>query len=220
MLNGNLAEGSADFVYHPVASAEIRHNFPLTSVAPGLSTAVEEILFGVHSDIGGGYGLEPERFFLGQATYYRPDFPLNNLGINDPIWCAEMQLKAREIGQQSGIVCTVEFTANAAQFYEIRRTKPDLSKVALKAMHDKAVAQGVPLRRIEQGDEVPDELVQLIERASTGDDEALKQLDDDYIHTSHRKLAVLALRGTIGMDPLVGEQRNVFPNRPERAILP
>jgi hypothetical protein len=47
-----------------------------------------------------------------------------------------------------------------------------------------------------------------------------KQLDDDYIHTSHRKLAVLALRETIGMDPAEGEKRNVFPNRPEQAILP
>lgn len=41
-INGNLAEGSADFVYHPVASDEIRRNFPLTSIAPGLSAAVEE----------------------------------------------------------------------------------------------------------------------------------------------------------------------------------
>jgi uncharacterized protein (DUF2235 family) len=218
-INGNLAEGSADFVYHPVASDEIRHNFPLTSIAPGLSAGFEETLFGVHSDIGGGYGKEPERFFLGQTTYYQPNFPLSNLGINDPIWCDEMQRKAREIGRQSGIVCAVEFSAGAAQFFEIRSTKPDLSKVALKAMHDKAVAQGVPLRRIEPGDEVPPALAQLIERARAGEAEALKQLDDDYIHTSHRKLAVLALRETIGMDPAEGERRNVFPNRPEQAIL-
>lgn len=131
-----------------------------------------------------------------------------------------MQRKAREIARQSGIVCAVEFSANAAQFHEIRRTRPDLSKVALKAMHDKAVAHGVPLRHIEPADEVPAELVQLIERARTGNAEALKQLDDDYIHTSHRKLAVLALRETIGMDPAEGERRNIFPNRPERAILP
>lgn len=77
-INGNLAEGSADFVYHPVARDEIRNNFPLTSIAPGLATVVEETLFGVHSDIGGGYGREPERFFLGQSTYYNPNFPLNN----------------------------------------------------------------------------------------------------------------------------------------------
>jgi Rhs element Vgr protein len=219
-INGHLAESSADFVYHPVASAEIRRNFPLTSIAPGLSAAVEETLFGVHSDIGGGYGKEPERFFLGQTTYYQPNYPFSHLGLNDPVWCDQMQRKARAIGQQSGIRCAVEFSANAAQFYEIRRTKPDLSKVALKAMHDKAVAHGVPLRRIEPADEVPADLAQLIESARTGDAEALKQLDDDYIHTSHRKLAVLALRETIGMDPAEGEIRNVFPNRPERAILP
>jgi LysM repeat protein/uncharacterized protein (DUF2235 family) len=219
-INGNLAEGSADFVYHPVASDEIRHNFPLTSIAPGLSAGFEETLFGVHSDIGGGYDREPERFFLGQKTYYQQNSPLNHLGINDPIWCDQMQSKAREIGQQSGIVCEVKISANAAQFFEIRRTKPDLSKVALKAMHDKAVTHGVPLRSIDPTDEVPAELVQLIERARTGDAKALKQLDDDYIHTSHRKLAVLALRETIGMDPAEGERRTVFPNRPEQAILP
>jgi hypothetical protein len=218
-INGHLAEGSADFVYHPVASDEIRHNFPLTSIAPGPSVGVEETLFGVHSDIGGGYGKEPERFFLGQTSYYKPNFPLSHLGINDSIWCDEMQRKAREIGRQSGIVCAVEFHANAAQFYEIRATKPDLSKVALKAMHDKAVAHGVPLEDIDPADEVPADLAQLIERASTGDAEALKQLDDDYIHTSHRKLAVLALKETIGMNPAEGEIRNVFPNRPERAIF-
>ena len=161
-INGNLAKGSADFIYHPVARDEIRHNFPLTSIAPGLATAIEETLVGVHSDIGGGYGLEPERFFLGQATYYQPNFPLNNLGINDPIWCDEVQRKAREIGRQNGIVCTVEFLPNAAQFYEIRPTKPDLSKVALKAMHDKAVAQGVPLEEIKTEDKIPPDLVQLI----------------------------------------------------------
>jgi hypothetical protein len=219
-INGHLAVGSADFVYHPVARDEIRQNFPLTSTVPGMSVAVEETLFGVHSDIGGGYGLEPERFFLGQATYYRPDFPLNNLGINDPIWCDEMQRKARDIGQQNGIVCAVEFSPNAAQFYEIRPTKPGLSKVALKAMHDKAVAQGVPFRRIGSADEVPTSLTQLIDRAKAGDADALKQLDDDYIHTSHRELTVLALRDTVGMAPAAGEVRKVFPNRPERAILP
>lgn len=218
-INGHLAVGSADFVYHPVAKDEIRHNFPLTSVAPGLSAALEETLFGVHSDIGGGYGPEPERFFLGQTTYYQPNYPLSNLGINDPSWCEEMQRKAREIGRKNGIVCVVEFSPNAAQFYEIRPTKPDLSKVALKAMHDKAVAQGVPFRRIEPADEVPAEFAQLIKRAQSGDADALKQLDDEYIHTSHRKLTMHDLGDTVGMTPAAGEVRNVFPNRPERAIL-
>jgi len=219
-INGNLAKGSADFIYHPVARDEVRHNFPLTSIAPGLSAAMEETLFGVHSDIGGGYGLDPERFYLGQATYYQPDFPRNNLGINDPSWCAEMQRKARETGQQNGIECAVEFSSNSAQFFEIRPTNPDLSKVALKAMHDKAVAQGVPLEEIKVEDKIPLSLIQLIERARRGDVEALKHLDDEYIHTSHRKLAVLDLRNTIGMYPAEGDMRKVFPNRPERAILP
>ncbi len=219
-INGNLAESSAGFIYHPVASAEIRHNFPLTSIAPGLTAAMEETLFGVHSDIGGGYGKEPERFFLGQTTYYQPNYPFSNLGINDPIWCGEMQRKAREIGREHGIVCAVDFSPNAAQFYEIRRTKPDLSKVALKAMHDKAVVHGVPLEEIKTEDKIPPDLVQLIEGARSGDALALKKLDDEYIHTSHRKLAVLALRETIGMDPTEDDKRNVFPNRPELAILP
>jgi type VI secretion system secreted protein VgrG len=218
-INGHLAEGSADFVYHPVAKDEIRQNFPLTSIAPGMSVAIEEVLFGVHSDIGGGYGLEPERLFLGQTTYYQPNYPLSNLGINDPSWCDEMQRKAREIGRKNGIVCVAEFSPNAAQFYEIRPTKPDLSKVALKAMHDKAVSQGVPLRRIDSVDEVPAVLAQLIDRAQAGDADALKQLDDEYIHTSHRKLTVHDLGDTVGMTPAAGDVRNVFPNRPERAIL-
>jgi len=187
-INGHLAVGSADFVYHPVARDERRQNFPLTSIAPGMSVAIEEVLFGVHSDIGGGYGLKPERFFLGQTTYYQPNLPLNNLGINDRIWCDEMQRKAREIGQKNGIVCVAEFSANAAQFYEIRPTKPDLSKVALKAMHDQAVSQGVPLEEIKAMDTVPPALAHLIDRAQAGDADALKQLDDEYIHTSHRKL--------------------------------
>jgi len=153
-------------------------------------------------------------------THYQPNFPLNNLGINDPIWCDEVQRKAREIGRQKGIVCAVEVFANAAQFYEIRRTKPDLSKVALKAMHDKAVAQGVPLEEIKVEDKIPLALIQMIERARNGEAEALKQLDDNYIHTSHRKLAVLDLQDTFGMNPAEGEVRKVFPNRPKMAILP
>lgn len=152
-------------------------------------------------------------------TYYNPNFPLNNLGINDPVWCEQVQRKAREIGQQNGIVCAVKFSQNAAQFFEIRRTKPDLSKVAPKAMHDKAMEHRVPLEEIKAEDKIPPALAQLIARAQSGDAEALKQLDDEYIHTSHRKLAVLDLRDTFGMNPAAGEVRNVFPNRPERAIL-
>jgi hypothetical protein len=71
----------------------------------------------VHSDIGGGYGLEPERLFLGQTTYYQPNYPFSNLGINDPSWCDEMQRKTREIGRKNGIVCVAEFSPNAAQFH-------------------------------------------------------------------------------------------------------
>jgi hypothetical protein len=121
--------------------------------------------------------------------------------------------------KKNGIVCVAEFSANAAQFYEIRPTKPDLSKMALKAMHDKAVSQEVPLEEIKAMDTVPPALAQLIDRAQAGDADALKQLDDEYIHTSHRKLTVHDLGKTVGMTPVTGEVRNVFPNRPERAIL-
>jgi hypothetical protein len=46
-------------------------------------------------------------------------------------WRSNMQQKADSISRQLGIECQVDFSGNTAYFFEIRRTRNDLAKVAL-----------------------------------------------------------------------------------------
>lgn len=220
-INPSLASSSAGFVYHLTARNEIRKNFPLTGICDknGHCPAnfVEEELYGVHTDIGGGYDGEPEVFFLTDELYqpvrqYGGDGEPERTGEDDPEWTASIRQKAKQAG------CQVRIERNTACFFEEHPTKPELALVALDAMHSKAVAQGVPLIKVKDVDAIPKDLVDLLARAKVHDHAAFKQLDELYIHTSHRKLLLAHLGQTFGMGPAKDNYRQRYPNRPERAI--
>ena len=221
-LNPHLGPDTADFVYQLTARDEIRKNFPLTRILPGKEGWYEEEMFGVHSDVGGGYDNVPERIFIEEASeWYEPMDEINDRPYppeHEQQWRSNMQQKANSISRQLGIECQVDFSGNTAYFFEIRRTRNDLAKVALKAMHKVAVSKGLPLRSVDPQDAFHPELAILVEQGKAGDPTALKKLDDDYIHTSHRKFCLAYIRETIGMKPETDRQREIYPNQPDQAV--
>ena len=217
-VNPYLGSATAEHVYQVTARDEIRENFPLTRIFPGAGSWVEEESFGVHSDIGGGYDNAPERILIaGARDHYRSPYPFDYYD-----WQREMKKRAADMSQKFGIDCQVEFHTGmppaTADFFEVRRTSNQLALVALKLMYDQALSRGVPLRNIDPKDIVANHLANLILRAKTGDPAALKQLDDNYIHTSHRSFCAAYFRETIGLNPEADGCRDIFPNQPERAI--
>ncbi len=217
-VNPYLASGTADFVYHLTSRDEIRQNFPLTRIVPGDPAWVEEDTFGVHSDVGGGYDNVPERILIeGARAHFRPKFPFS---YNDRAnWQQEMQALALKMSERCGIDCRVDFhSESVADFFEVRHTRNDLARVSLKAMYDMAVSKGVPLRSIDPNDVISSELATLVKEAKAGDLDALKQLDDNFIHTSHRNFCLAYARETIGMKPETDGRRDIFPNQPDRAL--
>jgi len=77
-LNLNLDENSAEQIFQITAGNEMRANFPLDTLDPLASTAsnVTEIsLPGVHSDIGGGYGvLDLKKTLIVEGTNQNEEF--------------------------------------------------------------------------------------------------------------------------------------------------
>ena len=218
-VNPYLGSATADHVYQVTARDEIRENFPLTRIFPGSGSWVEEESFGVHSDIGGGYDNTPEHILIaGARDQYRSPYPFDYYD-----WQREMKKRAVDMSQKFGIDCQVEFHTGmppaTADFFEVRRTSNQLALVALKMVYDQALLRGVPLRPMPLIHKIPPNLRNLILRAKTGDPAALKQLDDDYIHTSHRGFCATYFRETIGLNPEADGCRDIFPNQPERAIV-
>ncbi len=221
-INPYLGSNTAEFVYQLTARDEIRKNFPLTSILPGNGNWVEEEMFGVHSDVGGGYDNTPERIYIeGSSEEYESRDEITDR-LHPPEhwkrWCLKMQAKAKDISDRLGIECEVDCNGDIAYFFEIRRTKNDLAKVALKAMYDKALAKGLSLDSIDQGDLIPPTLEHLLQQASADNSTAIKQLDDVYIHRSHRKICLAYISETIGMNAETDGKRDIFPNQPYRAI--
>ena len=217
-VNPYLDSATADHVYQVTARDEIRENFPLTRIFPGAGSWAEEESFGVHSDIGGGYNNAPERILIaGARDHYRSPYPFDYYE-----WQREMKKRAAAMSQKFGINCQVEFHTGmppaTADFFEIRQTSNHLALVALKLMYDQALSQGVPLEDLRQAYQVSPVLTDLILRAKAGEPAALKQLDDDYIHTSHRSICAAYFRETIGLNPEADGCRDIFPNQPERAV--
>ena len=221
-INPNLGPHTAEFVYQLTARDEIRKNFPLTSIFPGNGSWNEEEMFGVHSDVGGGYDNTPERIYIeGSSEWYESRDEINDRPHppdHKEQWQTQMQEKATAVGRKLGIECQVDFSGDVAYFFEIRRTKNDLAKIALKAMYDKALEKGIAFDSIDQVDVIPLELGSLIQQVSMGDLAATKQLDDEYIHTSHRNFFLAYIRETIGMVPEADGKRDVFPNNPSLAV--
>ncbi len=222
-INANLTPGSAGFVYHPTARDEIRENFPLTCInsADGSSPShfLEEEFFGAHSDVGGGYDSSGERIFLTEDTYW-PKERGTESGEPDLEWKNEMEKKKRSLEKDLGITCQLDIMYNSAYFFELRPTKPGLSLVALQSMHQQAQKHGVPFKKIKVQDTVPEILNKLVARSRAGDPSALKQLDEEYIHTSHRHFLPAYFKETVGIGAEKDGKRDCFPNCPQKAITP
>ncbi|MDA8137796.1 MAG: DUF2235 domain-containing protein, partial [Desulfobacteraceae bacterium] len=202
-VNPHLAADSAELIYHPVARNEIRHYFPLTSICPSIQSPpanfVEEMFYGAHSDVGGGYDSQPERVLVLDEV----EPPAISREYSS--WNDRMRAKARANGW------TLELRNGHAYFFELRHTRPELSRVALRAMHAKAAAQGVPLRKIDSKDFVPADLESLVARASGGDAIAEQQMAGQFIHTSHNPFEPSNV-------PEENGKRRIFPNQPAKAI--
>ena len=166
----------------------------------------EQELFGVHSDIGGGYNGKEEVILL------RVESSLDTVNKLYGTWRAEMKQKAVSAG------CEVLVGRVHAYFFDVRKTRPELALVALNAMHEKAVACGVPLRPLVKSETVPQKLADFVAKSRSGDAAALKQLDEQYIHTSHRKLSLVTITEGIIMAPEKDGVRDVFYNHPDRAV--
>ena len=205
-VNPYLTGGSAQHVCHFTARNEIRKNFPLTRVADNGGTLPpgfeETAFFGAHSDVGGGYDATPE-----MATLLRTEPARTDMLRTYASWKKEM----REIALINRE--RVEFDDYTAWFFGEKRTRPDLSRVTLAAMHERALANGVPLRPILPADRVPDDLLTLVSHAEAGDADAMEQLHAQYIHTSHDRFSLIHAPEENGV-------RDEFPNRPDRAIRP
>jgi hypothetical protein len=218
-INPYFNSASAEFVYQITARDEIRNNFPLTRIVPG-GPWLEEETYGAHSD----YDETDERLLIeGTTDYYRnagesadeERFTWKE-GLKEKRIALERELRRRT--GNSKINVELDVIGNFANFFEVRETKPDLAKVSLKAMYGKAIEMNVPFAPFKKEEGPPEELLHLVQQAKAGNTVALKQLGDDYIHTSHRSL-LLAYSNTIGMSPEASGIREVYPNRPGLAIV-
>jgi len=169
-FNLNLNPDAVHYVYHLTAFHEHREYYPLSSIltAPGQSPAphfVEEVLPGVHSDIGGGYGPASETVYypptsvewVSQKIFYDPNEPA-------------LQDKVRQIKEdyekkyrEPGLNLTMELLAPqelGGPYRKVvvfprwhRHPRPELAYSALARMHERACAQGVPFEPL---DRLPD----------------------------------------------------------------
>lgn len=174
-LNLNLSNSSADTVFHLTAEHEIRLNFPLTNTA-GAGTS--RALPGVHSDIGGGYRgtgddmiVEMPRSYI-ETSHARAQARMTaevqrlNAGKTAAAapYVSEGYILASDIAtafvyQPTAITTFVipggMFSSPVVQYQfkietRLRRpwVQPDMSKIALHAMHKKATDSAVPFKAI------------------------------------------------------------------------
>lgn len=174
-LNLNLSDSSADTVFHLTAEHEIRLNFPLTDTA-GAGTS--RALPGVHSDVGGGYRgtgddviVEMPRSYIETShasAQARMTAEVQRLNAGKAAaaapYLAEGYILADDIDSafvyQPTAITTFTipgglFSAPIVQYQfkietRLRRpwVQPDMSKIALHAMHQKATESSVPFEAI------------------------------------------------------------------------
>ncbi|RFA29413.1 hypothetical protein CAI21_10155 [Alkalilimnicola ehrlichii] len=199
----DLHPKAAQAVYHLTARDEVRKNFPLSSIKPADGSLpahfVEDVMPGVHSDVGGGYRSGPD------TVYYPPKQFLwrRRAELEQDIALAREAYQAR-YGVPPGaeiepVIGTDRphpggLTATRVGFQAVRFVREDLAYVALERMYAAAVANGVPLKPLatlgqkRYAYQITDELRALVEHAERDGpgSEAYETLYRKYIHHSHQ----------------------------------
>ncbi|GAA0697025.1 hypothetical protein GCM10009104_26450 [Marinobacterium maritimum] len=224
-FNLNLSPESAQKVVQLTAYHEIRQNFPLTSIHGTNSQSahfLEIPMPGVHSDIGGGYeNPDHQRLINFERFTIRT---LSGHGLNgEAIRSAQRQAEALDKQDARNIALRIQ--GADAIIEERRATRKELAVVSLREMYRFAEQAGVPLKRILPTDKhlsVPDELAQALGRWRSAGAELGRARDflHGYMHTSHRDDSQDSLIDSLAHAPEPGGKRQIFLNRPERAIQP
>ena len=203
-FNLNLGPASATKIVHLTAKNEIRANFDLQSLRTGKGAALpsnmEEIeVPGVHSDVGGGYGPNPE------VVIDRVDKRYINYTVSEipEAWSGTAQRKYKVLEDEaSERGLTLKFDrresngpSEKTDYYWLqkeRTVKPGLSNVYLHAMYYKAGSSNVPLYRIKEfeGNEplrfaIATDLKRLVSTDNVTPIN-IDELQENYIHMSHR----------------------------------
>lgn len=247
-LNLNLSGGSAETVFHLTAEHEIRLNFPLTDTA-GAGTS--RILPGVHSDIGGGYRgqgddviVELPRSYIESSQAAAQTAQANALQrLNAGKTAAAAPYVAEGYLREADVATAFVYVPTAIRRFVIpsfplplvqydfkietrlRRpwVKPDLSKIALHAMHQRALEGQVPFEPVTNApqfawpaDPVFRAAAAKMKTGGAPSPAERAHLLRDYMHHSAHFNDIYPVIGA-PMRPAPARRRRVIANRPGQA---
>ncbi|WGK61455.1 DUF2235 domain-containing protein [Halopseudomonas sp. SMJS2] len=245
-VNLHLPPGCARKVVHLTAADEHRHNFSLNRV----HTSHEELaLPGVHSNLGGGYpAVLRERLLIGRprlcrAAYYSMESVDRAKVEQSREWRAreaeERELRARGLpGEGKFIHENIALPPSTGsqnghrQARDVllalgldRMVRGELSRVALRVMHAKAIQHNAPLGAIDELDRrmnIPADLQpiahKVISSAMTGQSAELSQAEKRFLHSRyiHSSANWTSTYGFMVNKPRSGNQRAVYSDQPQR----
>jgi len=237
-FNFNLGAASATKIVHFTAKNEIRANFDLqtlrTSEGATLPSNMEEIeVPGVHSDVGGGYGLSPEVI---TNRIEQRIIKYNTSGPPESWEKGMMQKKQalQEEATQRGLTLQyqrseIDNLSGTTDYYLLMKKfaiKPGLSNVYLHAMYKKADDFKVPLLNINDRAKdkpvrfgVSDEIRKLISPDNLNPNNC-REIIEGYVHISHRDWVDADKNHRyIANYPNEDGVRDVYYNNPARAKL-
>ncbi len=224
-FNLNLGEHSANHIYHYTALDEYRSSFPLESLQDDngeLASNIEEtVLFGSHSDQGGGYSTDDnlERLVFDSGTL--------GIYINEQSRIlAENDF--RDQAEDQGLL--VEFdhvfgnntTTTTYRLIEERVVQEGLSNVAFNLAFNKLVENGANIGDVSllgESSAVPDDLLDYYNSALNGEDisQYWSQVEQ-YIHTSYSdEYADKTLIDIISNYRDLDGTRDIYSNEPDEA---
>ena len=144
--NFDLADGSAQRIFHIVSNDEVRKNFPLSSLLSIGGKHNEAGFPGVHADVGGGYDdevTEPHTY-LPQGYYKGKSTALKAAAAKQAELSEGWEVKIRKVinGRDSrrssyGLKCVLE-----------RNVTNSISRVTLHHMYNEAVKVEVPFKEM------------------------------------------------------------------------
>ena len=236
--NFNLYSKSAHKILHLIASDEYRWSFPLSNISGAGGMHQEWMMIGVHSDIGGGYGVDfmnegidkqnlvAEKYFLGNESKEMKRY--REKAESEGNFVETSKSKANVLpGINSVYVVTV---------YSKRDIHPELHIVALHILHQQALKYAVPFEDLPCSPEfqVPEELEEYRDYAVNHPSQVMSydgeltpaEIREQYVHRSHgNSVSRDGWVKSVSESPLrkrwwkPGEyERTVFDNEPAKAI--
>ena len=245
-VNLHLPPGCARKVVHLTAADEHRHNFSLNRVH---SSHEELALPGVHSNLGGGYPVMlRERLLVGRprlcrAAYYSMENIDRAKVEQSREWRAreaeEHALRAKGLPGEGELIqeniALRPSTGSHSGYRQARdillalgldrMVRGELSRVALRVMHEKATQQNAPLGDIDDLDQrmsIPSELQaianKIISSAVAGHNPILSEAENRFLHSRyiHSSANWTSTYGFMVNKPRSGNQRAVYEDQPQR----